>query len=227
MERVLTARQLRNRHLRDMGAPLGAVYNALTKEVSWLHAKWNEYRQLFGHSSDRVAILREVAGFCFGVIQRAIFEDVLIHVARLTDRPETCGKENLTLQLLPKLITDTTLAKEVDGLLTIALSASESARIWRNRRLAHKDLALSLVDSADPLPGISRADVEITLRTIRAVLNRMETHYWASETAYEHFITGGGDADCLMHYLQKGVAAEKKRIERLRQGEPLPEDFGP
>jgi hypothetical protein len=69
-----------------MGADLGTVYNALWNDAVWLHAKWNLYRQLYAHSPERVALLAKVAGHFFGVIQDAVFEDVLLNLARLNDR---------------------------------------------------------------------------------------------------------------------------------------------
>lgn len=59
------------------------------------------------------------------------------------------------------------------------------------------------------------------------MLNRLERHYWDSETAYQHFIANGGDADSLVYYLHKGLRAGEQRLEHLRQGKPLPEDIEP
>jgi hypothetical protein len=71
------------------------------------------------------------------------------------------------------------------------------------------------------------ADVEAALRAIRAVLHRLETSYWQSETAYERFFPAGGDADSLVYYLSKGFRAEERQRERFIQGKPLPEDYEP
>jgi hypothetical protein len=91
--------------------------------------------------------------------------------------------------------------------------------------LAHHDLALAIATHTDPLPGISRADVEAALDAVRTVLNRIQQRYWGSATAYQHFITRGGEADSLVYYLRAGLAAQERRLERFRNGEALPEDF--
>src|SRR5206468_5061602 len=44
-------RGVARQHVRDMGDPLGQVYNAMSNELSWLHAKWNLYRQLYNMKS--------------------------------------------------------------------------------------------------------------------------------------------------------------------------------
>jgi hypothetical protein len=227
MGEELSAEQVREKHLRDMGPELGSVYNALDRDVTWLHAKWNQYRQLYARSPERIALLNRVAGHFFGVIQDTLFEDILLHLARLTDPAKSVGKENLTLKNLPELVKDSRLSAELKGLVETALKASKSARAWRNRRLAHRDLALALATASDPLPGISRDEVEAALLAIRDVLNRLAAHYWNSETAYQHFIASGGEADSLVYYLHKGTQAQERRMERFRLGKALPEDLEP
>src|SRR5207249_4795011 len=104
-----SAEQVLEQHIRDIGAELGALYNALTNEVAWVHAKWSQYQQLYARSPERIAFLNEVAGPFFGVIQDALLEDVVLHLARLTDPPKSMGKDNLTLQRLPALISNVQL----------------------------------------------------------------------------------------------------------------------
>jgi hypothetical protein len=59
-------------------------------------------------------------------------------------------------------------------------------------------------------------------------LNKLEGHYWGSEVHYPMVLTnGGGDAACLVHYLSKGLKAERARDARLQVGAPLPEDLAP
>lgn len=41
---------------------------------------------------------------------------------------------------------------------------------------------------------------------------------------YEFVVTGVGDADSLVYYLNRGIRAERARRERLRSGNSLPED---
>lgn len=219
--------QVLEQQIRDMGAELGALYNALTNEVAWVHAKWSQYQQLYTRSPERIDLLNNVAGLFFGVIQDVLLEDIILHLARLTDPPKSMGKDNLTLRRLSALLANAQLTIEVQTLVEATLAACEAARAWRNRRLAHRDLALALASATEPLPGISYTDIKAALAAMRAVLNYIEGHYWDSETPYEHFITDGGEADSLVYYLSKGVRAEQRQLERLQQGKPLPEDIEP
>jgi AbiU2 len=84
-------------------------------------------------------------------VQDSLWEDTLLHLSRITDRPETGGRENLTIQRLPGLVTDTALATELRTLVEQAVTRSAFARKWRNRRIAHSDLALAIKEGAMPL----------------------------------------------------------------------------
>jgi len=187
--------------------------------------KWNQYRQLYARSPKRIELLNQTAGHLFGLIQEILLEDVVLHLARLSERGQTAGRENLSLRRLPALVLDKQLALEIEALVKAALTSCEFTRDWRNRHLAHRDLDLALATSADPLPGVSRADIEEALKSIRAVLNRLSMHYMDSETAYQLVITHGREADSLVYYLLLGLRTQEKRLERLERGEFLPEDI--
>ena len=219
-----TAEQVQGEHLRALGPTLGPLYHALYNEVTWLHAKWQQYRILFADSSERVDLLNGVAGFFFHVIQDVLWKDVVLHIARLTDPPQSVGKDNLTLLRLSAAIQAPALSVEIANLVAQARTDAEFARVWRNRHLAHSDLALAVGDRATPLPGISRESMERALASLRAVLNRIEEHFWRSEVAFAHFLASD-DAESLAYYLKVAVDAESRQRERLLQGRAIPEDF--
>lgn len=225
MAEELSAEQVLEKCIRDMGPKLGPVYHELSNEVAWLHAKWNQYRQLYGHSEERVDLLNRAGGHFFRIVQDALWDNVILHIARLTDPIKSGRRDNLTLLRLPEVIPNASLKKEVKALIDTALSSSSFARDWRHRSLAHIDLELALRTGANPLPGISREQVENTLLAFRSVLNKLDDMYWQSETAYEYFDAGGGEGDDVIYFIRAGLKAEDARMERLRQGKPLPEDL--
>jgi hypothetical protein len=108
-----TREQVRYEHREVMGSILGPLYHALYEEVTWLHAKWQQYRALFAESPERIDLLNKVAGFFFQVIQDVLWEDVVLHIARLTDPARSAGKDNLTLLRLEGAISDRALSAEV------------------------------------------------------------------------------------------------------------------
>jgi hypothetical protein len=214
MAKKETARQDRDNYLRVLGPSLGPLYYALYNEVTWLHAKWGQYRILFAQSQERVELLNRIAGFFFSVIQRALWEDVVLHIARLTDPPQSVGKENLTLLRLAAALQIPALAAEIENLVGQAQADAKFTRAWRNRNLAHLDLDLAM-DRATPLPGISRQNIEHALNAIRAVLNRIEGHFFDREVAFALFIAHD-DAENLVYYLESAVDTEDREAEKWR-----------
>ncbi len=220
-----TPEEVRARHVETMGEALGLTFDALYQDIVWLHARWAEFRKLFGKSPERIAILNESAPYFFHLIQDTLFEDVVLHIARVTDSERSCGRDNLTLQRLPRLVEDAALRTEVDVLLAVALDASAFARAWRNRRLAHRDLVHAIEPDGEPLAGISRAMIEESLAAIRALMNKLELHYLDATTAYDFFLVGPGDADSLVRLLHRACVDERARRDRIRSRTASREDF--
>jgi hypothetical protein len=106
---VLTADQVRLEAINAMGSPLGEIYHSLGDEVSWLHLKWNDFRELFA-DRETVELLNSAAATFFHDLQRQTWEDVLLHLCRLTDPPKSSGKANLTVRRLPDSVSDPQLA---------------------------------------------------------------------------------------------------------------------
>lgn len=226
MSRRQSGEEIEQEHLQTLGPTLGPLYHALDNEVIWLHAKWLEYRKLYAESQERVDLLNETAGFFFQLIKDVLWKDILLHIARLTDRPEIGKSENLTLRRLPDVVPDQCLADELQKLVDDALARSQFARKWRNKRIAHKDLSLAIDDKASPLPGVSRAHIEQALASFRRILNRLHASYLGGAVAYERFSTNR-DADALLHHLAVAARFEERQRQRLKEGRPLPEDREP
>ncbi len=227
MAEELTAEQMKALCIEKMGAELGNVFDALRNELAWLFLKWRQYQELFGTSPERVHLLSQSAHLFFHVIEKTLWEDTLLHLARLTDPPETGGRkdrQNLTVLALPALIQDPQLRQDVTALATEAQVRTAFAVDWRNRHIAHRDLRLAIQEPIHELAPASRQDVSLALEALVAVLDRLELHFLGGETWYDH---GGdpGDAVSLLVTLREGVEADKQRRDRLSRGEPLQSDL--
>lgn len=194
-----TAAEVEAEYLNTMGPDLGPIYYGLYKEVVWLHARWLQYRKLFA-SPDTVALLNRNTGFIFKLVQDGLWEATLLHIARLTDPPQSAGKDNLSLQRLLPLIVDAGLRSRVQNLVDEAVSKAQFAREHRHKKLAHLDLLHATTPSAVPIQRISRAQLEEMLAAIREVLNCLEQSLRNSTVAFDHFISHS-DADQLVAVL--------------------------
>lgn len=158
------------------------------------------------------------------MVQDTLWEDVLLHIARLTDSPESMKKANLSIRRFPLAIDDAPTKLAVEVLIAEALTASEFCRDWRNRHIAHRDLRLVLDRAAQPLKPASRAKVKEAIGAIDAVLNAISDHYLKSTTWFAPDGAARG-ARSLIYILDDGINADMARRERMRDGSFTPDDF--
>jgi hypothetical protein len=211
----------------SMGPELGALFHRLTNECAHLHLKWHEYVLLFGTNEARVALLNRAAAGFTGLVEEIFWDDLLLHICRLTDDPKVGrrNREALSLRQLPSMELAPELRMELPRLVYEAQKASGFARDWRDRRIAHRDLHLALNPRAKPLDDASRQLVGAALDGIVAVLHAVEAHYChGSRMGYAFTAGPAGDAEALLHVLRDGLEAADKRRQRLLDGKPLPED---
>lgn len=222
-----SAEQVEQEHLTAFGPTLGPVYHALYTEVTWLHAKWGEFRKLYGHSKERIDLLNQSAGFLFRVVQDVLLDDVLLHICRLTDPPANKpGSKNLSLLGLAKAIQDAALASKVRRLANEAASKADFARERRKKRLAHLDLEHALKRTATPLPGVSLQKIEDVLALFRKVLNALHHEYVKSTVKFEE-VFSIGDAGALVRCLRRARHVKRQRREWLRQGKLTRKELDP
>lgn len=225
MSQNLDANQVEEEYTSVMGEELGPVFYHLWNECVWLNDKWSQYTILFGSSEDRVILLNRTAGHFFKVIQDSLWDDTLIHIARLTDPPKTGTKHNLTIQHLPDLVTGD-LSERIGSTIEGVLEKSQFARDWRNRRIAHKDLGLALNTGAAPLQPASRKAVSDALGALGELLNVVDSHYGGGETVFD-WPMRTDNAESLLYTIRDGLKAQEEQFERLQSGNPLPGDQGP
>ena len=220
-----TAGEVKQYHIEVLGENLGVLYHALWNELAWLYSKWKEYEELFGEKPSRIELINKAAGRFFGIVQDSLWEDCLLHIARLTDPPKSAGKENLSIQRLPDLIEKDVLKRNVAELIEISIDKAEFCRDWRNRRIAHKDLGLALSTGAEPLKPASRTKVKEVLKAISDVMNAISAHYMDSTTSYEGVGMSSGGAISLLYVLDDGLRVKEKQHARRKAGNYRPEDY--
>jgi hypothetical protein len=226
MSRTLTAAEAKQEHIQKMGRALGLLYDALWQEVAWLYAGWLEYVELYGAAASRVELLNQAAPRFFRMVQDSLWEGTILSIARLTDPPKSMGKENLTIQALPAVIDDPSTRAAVARLVDQAVAAADFCRDWRNRHIAHRDLALAIQQGARPLQEATRQKVRESLEAIAAVLNSISVYYTDAEVRFDLGV-GPEGALALLYVIDDGLKIEATREERMRRGEIHAEDFEP
>jgi hypothetical protein len=224
MSRNQTADEVKDRHIEMMGNQLGTIYHALWNELAWLYMKWQEYVELYGTKPSRIELINQASSRFFRVVQDTLWDDTILHVARLTDTPKSAGKENLSIRRLPVLIQEDPVRDNVEQLINLACDKAEFCRDWRNRHIAHKDLALAMKTGARPLQTANHAKIKDVLLAISDVLNAVSEHYMDSTTMFKH-VDHGNSAVSLLYVIDDGLRFENERRERFERGEYRKEDI--
>jgi hypothetical protein len=171
MSRRQTAEEARAELEATLGTDLGAALHELQHDLAWLHLKWQQHRELYGTKPERIEILNSAAPAFFRIVEDTLWDDTLLHICRLTDPAGQGRRQRLSITRLPPLMGDPDARDELERLVREAVSAAAFARDWRNRRIAHRDLAHAMDPKAEPLAAASRRAVELALLALRQVLN--------------------------------------------------------
>lgn len=217
-----TREQAKDHYIAAMGEDLGCAFYALWQEVVWLHNEWDEYVQLFGTKPSRITLMNKAAPRFFRMVQDELMDAVVIRIARLTDPPKSTGKSNLSIQQLPLLIKNESFSKEVLNIVTDALKAAEFCRTRRHRRIAHTSLDLALEVLKEPLPNLTRDNINAAIVSLAKVLNAVSFHYVKSTTAFD-VVSNPGGAQSLLRIVEYGLAKKEERMAALQRAE-LPRD---
>jgi hypothetical protein len=225
MSELKSAAEVRMDYIGAMGPELGELFYATSSELTWIHWCWKQYRTLFGEKQSRIDLLNKAAPLFFRIVHNVLFEDTLLAIARLVGPPRSLNKPNLTIERFPPLLVDGSLRDEVSSLIQKAKASATFAIDWRNRRLAHRDLDLSLKRNQLALVPATREQVEVSLSALRDVLNRIEMACCNAATVY--YSPTHGDAEALLYVIRDGLLHDRERCERRKRGELQGEDMEP
>jgi hypothetical protein len=184
---------------------------------------------LFGTKPSRIDLLNRAAGGFFRIAQDVLWENVLLHITRLTESTRSKRRQNdvLSIRGLPPLINRPDVQKDVHKAVSNACTSAKFAKDWRDRHIAHRELKRALADSAAPLQPASRANVKEALAAIAEVLNTIAKAYLSTTVMFEWTDTRQG-AEQLLYVLDDGLKAHQERLDRLKNGAVRhPEDYAP
>lgn len=224
MAEELTSGQVVARNVEALGEELGLLYTDLYNECIWVHTIWREVDSLYGTSQERVDLLNRTASYFFYLLQLMAQDNVLLHIARITDPPGSGDKRNITVRSLPQHISDPKDASRVQEKVEALLGAASFAREHRNKRIAHIDLAARRGTIPEPLPAATRERIENVLGHLREVLNEFERCCLQFSVHYEDGVAPMAGADSLARYLAAGSHFLEDWYRRLKSGEADPKE---
>jgi len=206
-----------------MPPDLAEIHDLLYQEVSWLHARWNLYCQLYASSEDTVDLLNRSAPSFFNICQGVLIDSVLLGISRITEPAETGkGKTkqlNLTLRRLAATIDPAdypTLRSDIDKSLVAAEGYFAFAKALRHKLIAHNDLLVHQKIAAPPPPKADRQKIEAALQTIRDIMNLVDEYVTGTTTGYSMIVLPG-DGDALIACLRDAESYREQHQRRRRQ----------
>jgi hypothetical protein len=209
-----------------MGPELGPAFYVLFCEVSHLHEKWGQYVELFAVSEERIVLLNRAAQGFFGSMQNLLWNDIILHIARINDSPRSAGRPNLTLSSLVEMATESGFRAKLISQAERARHLSGFCRDWRNRRLAHTDFELATRKSASPLETANRLKVREALAAIADFMNTINSHFQDSAIMFlEDW--GAQNAQDLLHTLNDGLHLEDLRLSYVNDRKIVPDNLRP
>lgn len=183
------------------------VFMLLCQDVLQIQIKWRYYLELYS-SADNTALLSELAQRFFQVIEESLRHDLTMAICRLSDPPQSMGKDNLSLQALSQSCGK---IDNVAHLVKDFIDACEPIRKYRNKSVGHNDLATVIKPHDNPLPGIGRGQIDAVLRPATKTLDVIFQHF-TQEHLFFGPIPDPLGAEDLIYWLKVAKECKEKRL---------------
>ena len=193
------------KHFEDVfGQQLGEIYVRLFRDVSRIYEKWAVIKHIYA-SIDLLSRLDQDAKQFVWLLLEIFGEDLVLHLARLTDKSRMGSSENLSLLTIVELINHPTAISTIPPLLEDAKAKAEEARMWRNKSIAHRDRKVSLSkQELDKLPPLDDQYVEKALAAAGEVLTQLYGIYSGNPIEMKSWAPTGTieNVDSFLHYFK-------------------------
>lgn len=193
-----TADEIRTDYVKLMGQPLGRDFHELMQDAARLHLKWNEFLPLYAGPKSRIEALNKAAPGFFWLAQNAWWNDILMHIFRMTDG-------NRHVLSIPRL----DVPKAIDAAFKAKLATLKNATLFahklRHEYIGHRNREVAL--QVRPIPPSSVAQVNEAIAAIDDSLHFVESHFRKrAPIMYEHLDVLGG-SKMILWFVQRGLKA--------------------
>jgi hypothetical protein len=141
------------------------LFEEVWNELHRLQSTWTVYFGLYG-TGDSVELLRSTAVMSFGVIQEIMIEVIYLRTHRLLDAAVSGGKRTASIESLIQSLPPSacSIGRPLRKKLDAVRRDCETLAEWRDRQVAHRDLATALRQHPSPLRPVEA-------RTIRRAID--------------------------------------------------------
>lgn len=203
----------------ELPSKLKEPFEIVSDEFTFVLHVLKQYRQLFGHSEERIAILNGIAPSFFQLVQISLMDSVILGATKLLDPAKNGSNKNASLEWLEEIISqngDDHFAKELQCLRLELKELVGSLRKNRHKRIAHSDRIHAKKKKLYPFP-ISRKEIREVYKRIHVYLNKINEFY--TDTSIRFDVTDIGDAESVLYSIVKSLRydelIENGSIDRL------------
>ena len=196
-----------------MGPKLGPAFHRLYNDNAWLHMKWNEFLKLFVKSPAQMRELNTAASGFFHQVQELWWDDMLLHIFRMTDKRTDVLSVHTLLREAPASLKPT-----IESHIAVITPATEFARHARHNSIAHRNLNVAL--GVTPLTLGSRNDIRGALKAIDDLLHAIEFHFLKTNPTNYDFLDNIGGVDSLLDIVDRGLKSRDAQFGYFRSSHP-------
>jgi len=196
-----------------MGPKLGPAFHRLYNDNAWLHMKWNEFLKLFVKSPAQMRDLNTAAPGFFHQVQEFWWDDMLLHIFRMTDKRTDVLSVYTLLKEAPA-----PLKPIIESHIAVVKRATEFATHARHNSIAHRNLNVAL--GVTPLTIGSRNDIRAALKAIDDLLHVIEHHFLKTNPTNYDFLDNIGGVDSLLEIVERGLKSRDAQFGYFRSSHP-------
>jgi hypothetical protein len=213
----MTTSRTPDERLRDytaaMGPKLGPAFHRLDNDNTWLHQKWNEFRKLFAASPAQIRDLNTAAAGFFSHVQGLWWDDLLLHIFRMTDE----RKDVLSIYTLKREAPTAALKTIIESHIAVVQPTVEFAHVARHNSIAHRNRNVAL---GAPLSLGSRNDFRGAIQAVDDLLHAVEHYFLKTNPPYYDALDNVGGVDQLLDILNRGLASRDAQFGHFRHTHP-------
>lgn len=201
----------KHKYIAALGDQNGKIFYNLWQE--WAHAKdrLDEYNRLY--SADTADLLNMISPGFFGDLQYILVDDLVLRLSRLTDK----NRRSVSVHKLPRVFTDQPdLRQKTIDYAEKAAKYAESAKDWRNRKIAHLDMRR--IAGGIPLKELNIRQIRKGLESVLGAMNVVELHVFGSGIL--NHVSSPARVDTLVSFLHSSVEAMRFIDSKILQGQP-------
>lgn len=202
---------LKEEYISVLGDHHGRVFYKLWQEWTGAKDRLDEYSRLY--DVDNVGLLNIISPGFFGDIQYILIDDLVLRLSRLTDK----NSRSVSVHKLSKMFKghQEGLRKEAIVHAEEASKYAESAKDWRNRKIAHLDMRRILEDV--PLKKLNIRQIRKGLESVLRAMNIVSLEFCGSSIVNQ--ISSPPRVDMLVSFLDSSAEALRFIDSRILQGE--------